>query len=67
MYDLGMVKESNDEIADASDKKEVTDRDPIGDDGFEEGELELANIDKVPVESNKEEENSEVIAENTDR
>ena len=30
---LRMVKESNDEIADASDKKEVTD--PIGDDGIE--------------------------------
>ena len=58
MYDLGMVKDSNDEIADASDKKEVTDHDPIGDDGFEEGKLELANIDKVPVESNKEEENA---------
>ena len=40
---LRMVKESNDEIADASDKKEVTD--PIGDDGIEEkkeGELKLA-------------------------
>ena len=60
-----------DEIADASDKKEVTDRDPIGDDDFEEGELELANIDKVPVESNKKVENAkeaktEVIAENTE-
>ena len=64
-----MVKESNDEIA---NKQEVTD--PIGDDGIEEkkeGELKLAKIDKVPVESNKEEENAkeantEVIAENTD-
>ena len=67
-----MVKESNDETADASCKKEVTD--PIVDDGIKEkkeGELKLAKIDKVPVESNKEEENAreantEVIAENTD-
>ena len=46
-----MVKESNDDIDDASDKKEVTD--PIRDDGIEEkkeGELKLAKIDKVPVE-----------------
>ena len=69
---LRMVKESNDETADASCKKEVTD--PIVDDGIKEkkeGELKLAKIDKVPVESNKEEENAreantEVIAENTD-
>ena len=42
---LRMVNESNDEIADASDKKEITDPIPIGDDGIEEkkeGELKLA-------------------------
>ena len=64
-----MVKESNNDVAEASDKKEVTD--PIGEDGIEEGELKLAKIDKVHVESNKEEENTkeantEIIAENTD-
>ena len=44
-YALRMIKESNDEIADAFDKKEVTD--PIGDDDIEEGELKLANIDCI--------------------
>ena len=65
-----MVKESNNDVAEASDKKEVTDL--IGEDGIEEGELKLAKIYGVPVESNKEEENTkeantEVITEDTNR